>query len=100
MSNLNHPAYIPSEKDTKISMESRRILSTYLTTQKAADLLNVSRPFLIKQIDQGEIPHHKVGKHLRINFNDLMVYKERVDQEASAALGEIVAISEELGLYD
>jgi excisionase family DNA binding protein len=71
-----------------------------LTTQEAADLLNVSRPFLIKKIDAGELPHHKVGKHRRINFNDLMVYKEQVDRAASAALDEIVAISEELGLYD
>jgi excisionase family DNA binding protein len=151
MSNLNHPAYIPSENDTKLSKESSRILATYLspnvhqikvveasgqeheaiipsaayrllvdvlnqmaqgnsvslvpihaelTTQEAADLLNVSRPFLIKKIDAGELPHHKVGKHRRINFNDLMVYKEQVDRAASAALDEIVAISEELGLYD
>jgi excisionase family DNA binding protein len=71
-----------------------------LTTQEAADLLNVSRPFLIKKIDAGELPHHKVGKHRRINFNDLMVYKEQVDRAADAALDEIVAISEELGLYD
>jgi excisionase family DNA binding protein len=71
-----------------------------LTTQEAADLLNVSRPFLIKQIEAGELPHHKVGKHRRINFNDLMVYKERVDRESSEALDEMVAISQELGLYD
>lgn len=71
-----------------------------LTTQEAADLLNVSRPFLIKQIDAGKLPHHKIGKHRRINFNDLMAYQEKVDREASAALDEMVAISQELGLYD
>ncbi len=71
-----------------------------LTTQEAADLLNVSRPFLIKQIEAGDIPHHKVGKHRRIRFNDLMVYQERIDQATSQALDEMVAISEELGFYD
>jgi excisionase family DNA binding protein len=71
-----------------------------LTTQEAADLLNVSRPYLIKQIEAGELPHHKVGRHRRIHFNDLMVYKERIDREASAALDEMVAISQDLGLYD
>lgn len=57
-------------------------------------------PFLIKQIEAGELPHHKVGKHRRINFNDLMVYKERVDRESAEAIDEMVAISQELGLYD
>ena len=71
-----------------------------LTTQEAADLLNVSRPFLITQIELGEIPHHKVGKHRRINFNDLMVYKERIDRVTAQGLDEMVAISQELGLYD
>ena len=71
-----------------------------LTTQEAADLLNVSRPFLIKQIELGEIPHHKVGKHRRINFNDLIVYKERIDRVTAQGLDEMVAISQELGLYD
>lgn len=71
-----------------------------LTIQTAADLLNVSRSFLIDKIESGEIPHHKVGIHYRIHFNDLVVYQERLDLATSQALDEMVAISQALGLYD
>jgi excisionase family DNA binding protein len=71
-----------------------------LTTQEAADLINVSRPFLIKQLEEGIIPYHKVGKHRRVRFTDLMEYKTNIDAARSKILDEIVAISEELGLYD
>ena len=71
-----------------------------LTTQEAADLLNVSRPYLIKQIEAGEIPHHKIGRHRRIRFNDLIAYKERVDADRAQAIDDLVAQTEALGLYD
>jgi excisionase family DNA binding protein len=71
-----------------------------LTTQEAADLLNVSRPYLIKQIEAGLIPHHKIGRHRRIRFDDLMRYKERTDIVQSQALDDLVSQSEALGLYD
>ncbi|MEL6229616.1 MAG: helix-turn-helix domain-containing protein [Cyanobacteria bacterium J06627_3] len=71
-----------------------------LTTQEAADLLNVSRPYLIKQIEAGAIPHHKVGRHRRIRFNDLMAYKQQIDKQSAKALDEMVALSEDMGLYD
>ena len=71
-----------------------------LTTQEAADLINVSRPFLIKQLEEGIIPYNKVGKHRRVRFTDLMEYKTNIDAARSKVLDEIVAISEELGLYD
>jgi excisionase family DNA binding protein len=70
-----------------------------LTTQEAADLLNVSRPYLIKQIEAGEIPHHKIGRHRRIRFNDLIAYKTRVDADRAQAIDELVAQTEVLGLY-
>ena len=70
------------------------------TIQAAADLLNVSRSFLIDKIESGEIPHHKVGIHYRIHFNALVVYKERLALATSQALDEMVAISQALGLYD
>jgi excisionase family DNA binding protein len=71
-----------------------------LTTQEAADLINVSRPFLIKQLEEGIIPYHKVGTHRRVRFTDLMEYKTNIDVARSKVLDEIVTISEELGLYD
>jgi excisionase family DNA binding protein len=71
-----------------------------LTTQEAADLLNVSRSFLIEKIESGELPHHNLGKHCRINFSDLMVYKDQTDLATAQGLDEMVAISQELGLYD
>ena len=54
-----------------------------LTTQQAADLLGVSRPFLIKQIEEGLLPHHMVGSHRRILFKDLMNYKQAHQKHAA-----------------
>lgn len=57
-----------------------------MTTQQAADFLNVSRPYLIKLLEQGEIPYIKVGSHQRIPFTDLMKYKEQRDMKRSQLL--------------
>lgn len=70
-----------------------------LTTQEAADLLNVSRPFLIGLLERGELPHHKVGTHRRVRFSDLMTYKRRRDSERESSLREIAALSQEMKLY-
>ncbi|MFM7423397.1 MAG: helix-turn-helix domain-containing protein [Elainella sp.] len=53
-----------------------------LTTQQAANILKVSRPFLIGLIDDGKIPYRKVGTHRRIRFDDLMAYKQGIDQKS------------------
>lgn len=71
-----------------------------LTTMEAADILNVSRPYLIKLLETGKIPYRKVGRHRRILMEDLMEYKEESDKKSRAAMDEMVALSEELGLYD
>ncbi|MDJ0618275.1 MAG: helix-turn-helix domain-containing protein [Calothrix sp. MO_192.B10] len=71
-----------------------------MTTQQAADFLNVSRPYLIKLLEQGEIPYIKVGSHRRVNFQDLMKYKEQRDMKRSQLLQQLIEISEEAGLYD
>lgn len=69
-----------------------------LTTQEAAEFLNVSRPFVIKLIEQNELPCKMVGTHRRILFSDLDAYKQRVDANRSAALDELAKQAQELNM--
>jgi excisionase family DNA binding protein len=71
-----------------------------LTTQAAADLLNVSRPHLVKLVDKGKIPCKKVGTHRRISFQDLMAYKAKQDAEQRRLLAEMAQFSQDLNLYE
>jgi excisionase family DNA binding protein len=67
-----------------------------LTSQQAADLLNVSRPYLIKLLDQGKIPHHKSGSHRRIALKDVLDYKRSADKCREAVLAELADFGQEL----
>lgn len=71
-----------------------------LTTQEAADLLNVSRPYLVRLLDRGDIPFEKVGRHRRVTFGDLMKYKQQRMADRRRSLENLIRESEELGLYD
>jgi excisionase family DNA binding protein len=71
-----------------------------LTTQQAANILNVSRPFLVKLLDEGAIPYIKVGSHRRIRFKDLIIYKEHRDRKRRKLLDQLIEMTEEAGLYE
>jgi excisionase family DNA binding protein len=75
-------------------------LHAELTTAEAADLLNVSRPFLIKQLEGGALPYRMVGTHRRVHLGDVLAYRDQLDQQAEHALAEMTQDAEERGLYN
>jgi len=73
-------------------------IHAHLTTQQAADLLGVSRPFLIKEIKAGKLKFQMVGTHRRIQYKDLMAYKEKLQSDHNRAMDELVAQAQELNM--
>ena len=72
-----------------------------LSVTQAADILHVSRPFLIKLLDEGQLPSRQVGKHRRIRMEDVMNYKQAIDQQREAVLNQLVADAQEQDMgYD
>lgn len=69
-----------------------------LTTQEAADMLNVSRPHLIKLLEDGALPFHRTGKHRRVRFTELMQYKDARDRTSAEAMAELARQAQEAGM--
>ena len=73
-------------------------LHAEMTTQQAADFLNVSRPYLITLLEKGELRYTKVRTHRRIQFKDLMAYKDKTGKQSLDAMDELVKIAQESNL--
>jgi|SRR5882724_1721271 len=73
---------------------------TVLSTSEAAGLLGVSRPTLVRLLESGEIPFDQPGRHRRVRLADLLAYQQRASRRRAALLDQMVADSEDAGLYD
>ena len=69
-----------------------------ITTQQAAEMLNVSRPHVVKLLEEGELPFHKVGTHRRIKLKDLQKYRVSMEKEREEALTELAKQAQELDM--
>lgn len=69
-----------------------------LSTQEAADMLNVSRPYFIKMLDEGKLSYRTVGRYRRVRFEDVLKYQQEVEARRTEALDELVEQAQELNL--
>ena len=72
--------------------------SQEFSTVEAAHFLNVSRPFVVKEIDAGRLPHRLVGSHRRVAFEDLIAYARKMREQQESALERMAENARELGL--
>ena len=72
---------------------------TALTTQQAADLLGVSRPTVVKLLEDGVLPFTRPGRHRRVRLSDVLAHRDRLRAERAAFLDELATMSQEAGLY-
>lgn len=71
-----------------------------VTTQQAAELLNVSRQYLVRLLDEGRIPFRKTGKHRRLRIEDVLAFKEQRDKDRRVGLRELSRLTQDFGGYD
>ena len=71
-----------------------------LTSQRAANLLGVSRPFMVRLLEEGHLPFHMVGSHRRVYLKDLLAYQKRRDEERHGAINRMARMELEAGTYD
>lgn len=71
-----------------------------LTTQQAAELLNVSRQYLVRLLEEGRLPFRKTGKHRRVKIEDVMRFRETRDKDRRAGLRNLSQLTQEIGGYD
>ncbi|MBZ9761740.1 helix-turn-helix domain-containing protein [Mesorhizobium sp. CA8] len=69
-----------------------------LTTQEAADYLNVSRPYLVRLLEEGKVKFHMVGTHRRVKFRDLEAFRKSTEEERQRVMDELAAQAQELGM--
>ncbi|MCB9761264.1 MAG: helix-turn-helix domain-containing protein [Alphaproteobacteria bacterium] len=71
-----------------------------LTTQQAANILNVSRQYVVRLLNEGRIPYHRTGTHRRIRMEDLLAWKRQRDRDRMASLDDLSRLSQEFGGYE
>jgi excisionase family DNA binding protein len=86
-------SYIAKGKTVTVTPEP-----TEFSSQQAAEFLRVSRPFLVKLLETGEMPFRKVGKHRRVRFEDLIYYKQKIDDKRLKVLEKLAEQAQELNL--